>query len=886
MNKISLDKGYNPKAIEPKWIEFWEKYQTFKADPEKKGESYSIVIPPPNVTGTLHMGHALNITLQDILCRYKRQKGFNVLWVPGTDHAGIATQNVVEKALAKEGLRRQDLGREKFIERVWKWKEEYGGKILNQVRCLGASVDWSRLRFTMDEGLSRAVREVFVRLYEEGLIYKGDYMINWCPRCHTALADLEVEHEEKEGALYFIKYPFAEGEGALVVATTRPETMLGDTAVAVNPEDPRYRDLIGKQVKLPLTSRTIPIIGDKYVDMEFGTGCLKVTPGHDPNDFELGRKHSLPIVKVIDEDGLMTEEAGEEYRGLDRFACRKKVVEDLKKLGLLDKIEQMTHKVGHCYRCKTIIEPLVSKQWFVKTKPLAKEAKKAVEDGRTKFFPQMWTKTYFEWLDNIRDWCISRQIWWGHRIPAWTCKDCGELSVSHTDITVCPKCGSSNISQEEDVLDTWFSSALWPFSTLGWPDNTRELEVYYPTSTLVTGFDIIFFWVARMMMMGLHFMGDVPFKDVYIHALVRDEKGKKMSKSIGNVIDPLLMIEKYGADSLRFTLTAFAAMGRDIKLSEARIEGYKHFINKIWNAARFVLMNLEEENLNRPLEEEKLSFAHRYILHAMEGIKQEVERALDGYYFNEAAQALYSFFWHTYCDWYLEMIKGELYSEDKELKARAQNCLHHTFSQLLILLHPFIPFITQEIWDYLPGERIKDLSKIPYPAKEENHIDPSVEDKMKFFQDVVIGVRNIRAEFDMNPGQKVKLIAKSAGEEERFLMENKGVIISLARLEELVIEGAPSIPEGCASYVAGKSEFYIPLGGVIDFAKETERLNKQLSKLEKELKKIETKLSNPNFKQKAPAEIVKKEEEKLNQLEEKRKKLLSVREKINSFIKK
>ncbi len=885
MTKISLEKGYNPKSIEPRWIKFWEEHQSFRADPEKKGRSYSIVIPPPNVTGTLHMGHALNITLQDILCRYKRQKGFNVLWVPGTDHAGIATQNVVERHLAKEGLTREDVGREKFIERVWKWKEEYGGKILNQIRCLGASVDWSRARFTMDEGLSRAVREVFVKLYEEGLIYKGDYMINWCPRCHTALADLEVEHEEKEGSLYFIAYPLAQGKGKVVVATTRPETMLGDTAVAVNPRDPRYRDLIGEKVILPLTSRTIPIIGDEYVDMEFGTGCLKVTPGHDPNDFELGQKHSLPIRRVIDESGRMTAEAGGKYTGLDRFACRDKVIEDLREMGLLEKVEQMTHKVGHCYRCKTIIEPLVSKQWFVKTKPLAREAKRAVEEGRTRFFPQMWTKTYFEWLDNIRDWCISRQIWWGHRIPAWTCRDCGKLTVSLTDITSCPACGSSNILQEEDVLDTWFSSALWPFSTLGWPDKTRELEVYYPTSTLVTGFDIIFFWVARMMMMGLHFMGDVPFRDVYIHALVRDEEGKKMSKSIGNVIDPLVIIEKYGADSLRFTLTAFAAMGRDIKLSEARIEGYKHFINKIWNAARFVLMNLEEKNLNKPLKKESLSFPHRYILHALEGIKKEVEKALEGYYFNEAAQSLYSFLWHTYCDWYLEMIKKDLYSEDEEKKAISQNCLHHTFCQIIVLLHPFIPFITQEIWTYLPSKEEKDLSKVPFPPGEPSHIDPSLEENMKFFQEVVIGVRNIRSEFDMNPGQRVKLIAKTKGEEKRFLEENKEIVISLARLEDMTIEDSPTIPEASASYVAGKSEFYIPLEKIIDFKREAERLDKQLEKVERELKKVEKKLSNPNFQQKAPEEIIKKEETRLKELEDKRQKLLSVRKKIQGFIK-
>ncbi len=885
MTQISLSKSYESSKIEKKWIREWEEKNTFRADPNKGGEPYCIVIPPPNVTGTLHMGHALNITLQDILCRYRRQKGFNVLWVPGTDHAGIATQNVVEKALAREGLSRHDLGRERFIERVWKWKEEYGGKILNQIKALGASVDWSRLRFTMDEGLSRAVREVFVRLYKEGLIYKGDYMINWCPRCHTALADLEVEHEEKKGKLYYIKYPLKDGEGAVVVATTRPETMLGDTAVAVNPADERYGSLIGKRLKLPLTSRIIPIIGDEYVDMEFGTGCLKVTPGHDPNDFELGRKHGLELIKVIDEDGCMTPEAGDRYRGMDRFECRKKVVEDLKAHGLLEKIEEMEHKVGHCYRCKTIIEPLVSKQWFVKAAPLAREAKKAVEEGRTRFFPEMWTKTYFEWLDNIRDWCISRQIWWGHRIPAWTCEECGEVSVSTSDLERCPKCDSTHILQEEDVLDTWFSSALWPFSTLGWPSATKELKFYYPTSTLVTGFDIIFFWVARMMMMGLHFMGEVPFKDVYIHALVRDEQGRKMSKSLGNVIDPLIMIERYGADSLRFTLTAFAAMGRDIKLSEARIEGYKHFINKIWNAGRFVFMNLEEDNIGKKITKEELSFAHQYILHALEGLKRDVERALEGYYFNEAAQRLYSFFWHTYCDWYLEMIKIELYSEDNSLKARAQNCLHHTFSTLLILLHPFIPFITQELWNSLPGVGEKDLSRIPYPQENPGFEDASLEEKMEFFQNVVVGVRNIRSEFEMNPGQRLSLIGVCRGEEKTFLEQNRDVIVSLARLKGITLqEEENNIPRASASYVVGKSEFYVPLEGLIDFKKELQRLEKQLSKLEKEINKTQAKLSNPSFLERAPREIVEKEREKLIQHREKQEKLLSLKTKVEGFI--
>ncbi len=884
MKNNTLDKGYEPETIEEYWTEKWEEEKTFRADPQDKKPPFSIVIPPPNVTGTLHMGHALNITLQDIMCRYKRQKGFNVLWVPGTDHAGIATQNVVERAIAKEGLTRQDLGREEFIKRVWKWKEEYGGKILNQIKYLGASVDWTRLRFTMDEGLSKAVREVFVRLYNEGLIYKGDYMINWCPRCHTALADLEVEHEERDGKLYYIKYPLLDEDGYLVVATTRPETMLGDTAVCVNPEDERYKEYVGKKVKLPLTQRTIPVISDKYVDMEFGTGCLKVTPGHDVNDFELGRIHALELVKVIDENGKMTEEAGERYKGLDRFECRKKVVEDLKSMGLLEKIEDMTHKVGHCYRCKTVIEPLVSKQWFVKTKPLAIPAKEAVVQGKTRFFPESWTKIYFEWLDNIRDWCISRQIWWGHRIPAWTCNFCGKLSVSIKDIDSCPECGSKDIMQEEDVLDTWFSSALWPFSTLGWPDDTKELHVYYPTSLLVTGFDIIFFWVARMMMMGLHFMGDVPFKHVYIHALVRDEHGKKMSKSTGNVIDPLDMIAKYGADALRFTLTSFAAMGRDIKLSEARIEGYKHFINKIWNAGRFVLMNIDESANIENIEVSKLSFAHRFILHAIEGLKKEIVRTLDGYYFNESAQVLYQFFWHTFCDWYLEMIKKELYSNNEIVKQRARNCLLKVFSELLILLHPFIPFITQHIYSMLPssiGE--KDLSKVPFPERRPHMEDEILDEQMRFLQDVVVGVRNIKSEFELNPGTKVDVIAKVDDKHNSFLEENREIISQLARIEKFEISTEPDVPKSCASFVSEGCEFYVPLEGVIDFDKEVLRLNKQKQKLEKEITKIDGKLGNENFLKKAPKEIVEKEKQKKDELLEKLRKIEGLIKKIESI---
>ncbi|SDN69047.1 valyl-tRNA synthetase [Desulfonauticus submarinus] len=866
-----LPKGYEPKQVEDKWISFWEEERTFSPKVEEVKKPYSIVIPPPNVTGTLHMGHALNITLQDILCRFHRQIGYDVLWVPGTDHAGIATQNVVEKALAKEGKTRQDLGRDKFIDRVWEWKEEYGGKILNQVRKLGASVDWTRLRFTMDEGLSKAVREVFVQLYEEGLIYKGDYIINWCPRCHTALADLEVEYSDVDGGLYYLRYPLKDDSGEVIIATTRPETMLGDTAVAVNPKDERYSHLIGKKVVLPLVNREIPIIGDAYVDMEFGTGCLKVTPAHDVNDFELGRKHKLESVKVIDDWGKMTEDAGE-FAGLDRFECRKKIVDVLKQKGFLVKQEPYKHSVGHCYRCNTVIEPYVSKQWFVKVGPLAKRARDAVAEGKTKIYPEQWTKTYFEWLDNIRDWCISRQIWWGHRIPAWTCEECGKLSVSRQDLTSCPNCGSEKIWQEEDVLDTWFSSALWPFSTLGWPEKTKELEIFYPTSALVTGFDILFFWVARMMMMGLHFMKDVPFKDVYIHALVRDAKGQKMSKSKGNVIDPLVIIEKYGTDALRFTLTAFAAMGRDIKLSEERIEGYRHFINKIWNAARFALMNLED-NCDYDLEM-VVGLPHEWILHRLEEVKQKVKDSILSYNFNEAAQSLYQFVWHEFCDWYLELIKPALYGEQKEKKNIAQTCLRQVLGEILILLHPIIPFVTQEIWTYLPGVKQKNLAKLGFPPFRPEFVKPEVQTQMEFLQGVISGVRNIKAELGISLGTKLSLWGRVKEKNDLdFLLSHQQYIETLARLNDVHLDTDLKEPEGAAVFVVKGYEFFVPVKDVVDIEAELKRLAKELNKIQKDLNIVEKKLSNDSFLNKAPKAVVEKEKAKKAELEDKKVKL-------------
>ncbi|MDH3360314.1 MAG: valine--tRNA ligase, partial [Desulfobulbaceae bacterium] len=656
---VEMAKGYTFETVEPKWYQRWLDEKKFNATMDEGKPSFSIVIPPPNVTGVLHVGHALNNTLQDVLVRYHRMRGYNVLWVPGTDHAGIATQNVVERQLATENTNRHELGREKFIERVWQWREEKGGTIINQLKRIGSSCDWDRERFTMDEGLSRAVRTVFVRLFKEGLIYKGDYIVNWCPRCHTALADDEVEHEDKKGALYHIRYPFADGSGHVVVATTRPETMLGDTAVAVHPNDERYQHLKEIGVKLPLTDRNIPVVFDHHVQQEFGTGALKVTPAHDRDDYEIGIRHDLEILKVMDESGIMNEAAGD-YAGLDRFECRKKIVADLKEQGFLVEIEDYDHAVGQCYRCKTVVEPTTSLQWFVSVKPLADKAVTAVRDGKINIHPKSWDNTFYAWMDNIRDWCISRQIWWGHQIPAWTCDDCGQLMVEEADPSACDKCGSTKLTQETDVLDTWFSSALWPFSTLGWPDKTEELKCFYPTSVLITSFDILFFWVARMMMMGLHFMEEVPFKDVYLHALVRDKDGKKMSKSTGNVIDPLEIMAEYGTDALRFTLTAFAAQGRDIRLSEERIEGYRHFINKIWNASRFAMMHIKECDpaITKDIDPAKLPLQHQWILSRLSHTTAEVQKALDGFNFNDVANTLYQFVWREFCDWYLEWSKA------------------------------------------------------------------------------------------------------------------------------------------------------------------------------------------------------------------------------------
>ncbi|MCF8034996.1 MAG: valine--tRNA ligase [Desulfarculaceae bacterium] len=879
MAQEPLAKSYEPAEVEKRWYAFWEQEGMFHADPASDKPPYSIVIPPPNVTGQLHMGHALNNTMQDILCRYKRMTGYEVLWMPGTDHAGIATQNVVERQLASEGKTRHDLGREAFIERVWEWRAEYGGKIINQLKRLGASCDWERERFTMDEGLSKAVREVFVRLYEEGLIYRGDYIINWCPRCHTALSDLESEHEEVKGGLYHIRYPFKNANGYLVVATTRPETLLGDTAVAVNPEDPRYADLPDDTVLLPLLGRELPIIRDSYVSTEFGTGALKITPAHDPNDFMIGQKHDLAAIRVMDDNGTINQEGGP-YAGLDRFEARKVMLEDLEAQGLLEKQEDYMHSVGHCYRCKTMVEPILSKQWFVKVGPLAEQALKAVQDGRTKIVPAQWEKTYYEWMTNIRDWCVSRQIWWGHRIPAWYC-ECGEVIVSRETPGKCPACGGGELRQETDVLDTWFSSALWPFSTMGWPEVTPELAKFYPTSCLVTGFDILFFWVARMMMTGIKFMDDVPFTDVYIHALVRDASGQKMSKSKGNVIDPLIVMDQFGTDAFRFTLAAFAAQGRDIKMSEERIAGYRNFVNKIWNAARFTLMNLDGQAKGELPRE--LGLEDRWILSRVSRVAQEVGAAIEDYRFNEAAGAVYQFVWHEFCDWYLELAKGPLHDEGDPARQEASKAvLAEVFSRLLRLLHPFMPFVSEELWHRLPGAE-GSIMTAPWPACD--HEDPEAEAHMGLVMGVIGAVRNIRGEMGIRPGATVPVVLTAHDPAaKQVLSAQAGRIQSLAKTGDMAWADEGEAPAKAAGAALPEVTVYVPLEGLVDFAAELARLDKELAKLQKEITPSRKKLANEGFLKKAPEEVVEKERGKVAEAEDKIERLNQNLERIRGFV--
>lgn len=868
-SQYDLSKTYEFSEVEQRWYKTWEENKTFAARMDDGKDSFSIVIPPPNVTGVLHIGHALNNTLQDLLVRYHRMKDDNTVWVPGTDHAGIATQNVVERQLATENKTRHDLGRDKFIERVWKWREEKGGTIINQLKRIGASCDWDRERFTMDEGLSRAVREVFVRLYHEGLIYKGDYIVNWCPRCHTALADDEVEHDPTDGKLYHLRYPFADGSGHVIVATTRPETMLGDTGVAVHPDDERYHGLKDIGIKLPLTDRTIPVVYDHHVQREFGTGALKVTPSHDRDDYEIGLRHDLDRLKVMDDKGIMNENAGK-YAGLDRFECREKIVQDLEEQGFLEKIEPYQHAVGKCYRCSTVVEPTTSKQWFVSVRPLADKAVQAVREERIKIYPPTWYNTFYSWMDNIRDWCISRQIWWGHRIPAWTCGSCGKFIVAVDEPETCDSCGSSDLTQENDVLDTWFSSALWPFSTLGWPENTKELQTFYPTSVLITSFDILFFWVARMMMMGLHFMDEVPFKDVYLHALVRDKHGKKMSKSTGNVIDPLVMVDKYGTDAFRFTLTAFAAQGREIRMDEDRIEGYRNFINKLWNAARFALMHIKDcdpsiKDVTR--EPEKLALPHRWILSRVDATVRDVRKGLDEYNFNDIASSIYQFTWHEFCDWYLEWIKSDLFGKDEEVRDQARGVLLVVLENILKLLHPVTPFVTEEIWSVLPGDRSSIMTE-PFPEASDELVDTGAVEAMEMLMGVISGIRTIRSEADVHPTAMIEanIMCGDSGKR-KMLDEYADSIRSMTRAETLNIIETATIPDDAGHVLFQDIEIFVPLKGLIDAEAELEKLEKERVKLEKEMKRINGKLSNEKFLSNAPAEIVEKERGKQTEIQ-------------------
>jgi len=896
MSTTELAKGYEPHDVEKRWYAEWLDKGYFHADETSPRKPYSIVIPPPNVTGALHMGHALNNTLQDILCRWKRMTGHSVLWMPGTDHAGIATQNVVERQLAAEKKDRHDLGREAFIERVWQWKAESGGQIIGQLKRLGASCDWERERFTMDEGLSKAVRTVFVRLYNEGLIYRDNRLINWCPRCHTALSDIEVEHEEKKGHLWHIRYPVVGQPGRFVtVATTRPETMLGDTAVAVHPEDERYLDLHGARVLLPLMNREIPVVADEYVDREFGTGVVKITPAHDFNDFEVGVRHGLDRINVFDESGVINA-AGHQYEGMDRFAARKQIVEDLEEAGLLEKIDDHGLSVGGCYRCKTVVEPYLSLQWYVKVGPLAERALQAVKDGRTRILPKQWENTYYDWMENIRDWCISRQIWWGHRIPAWFCDHCGKITVAMEDPTRCSHCDSDEIRQETDVLDTWFSSALWPFSTMGWPEQTQELKRYYPTSCLVTGFDILFFWVARMMMMGLHFMDEVPFKDVYIHALVRDAQGQKMSKSKGNVIDPLTVVDQYGTDAFRFTLAAFAAQGRDIKLAEERISGYRNFCNKVWNAARFTLMNLEGFDPDAvTFEGLQLGEAEEWILHRLNETVREANRALEEYRFNEAAMTLYQFTWSEFCDWYLELSKQELYGDDPLRRQTAQYILWMVLEHLLRLLHPLMPFITEEIWQALPkgnrcglrgsgGDWAPSIMLAPYPHPREDWQFEDAAERMTQVMEVISAIRTIRGEMEVPPSREINVIISAANQQAEDLVHLfAGKIRALARVSELTIGQNLTKPEDAAVQPAGDLQVFVPLKGLVDVAEEEKRLLKEIGKLDKEIELFSKKLENPSFVDRAPADIVAKEKAKLADVTAKKALLEESLQKIRSL---
>ena len=864
-----LPKTYEPQEVEGKIYQSWMDAGCFKAAPNPDKKPFCIVMPPPNVTGQLHMGHAMDATLQDILIRYKRMQGYEALWMPGTDHAGIATQIKVEEELRKnEGLTRYDLGREKFLERVWDWKHKYGDRIVEQQKKLGASCDWDRARFTMDEGCSRAVREAFCELYDKGLIYKGSRIINWCPHCLTALSDAEVEYQDKPGHLWYIRYPLADGSGDLVVATTRPETMMGDTGVAVNPEDERFKHLVGKTCILPIMNREIPIVADEYVELGFGTGAVKMTPAHDPNDFEVGLRHNLEVIRCIDDDGKINENGGP-YNGMDRYECRKAIVKDLEEQGYLIKTEDYSHNVGTCYRCHNDVEPLISAQWFVKMAPLAKEALRVVNDGEVRFIPERFTKTYTNWMENVHDWCISRQLWWGHQIPAWTCADCGHITVDRADPTCCAKCGSKNITREEDVLDTWFSSALWPFSTLGWPDKTPELDYFYPTSVLVTGYDIIFFWVARMIFSGCEQMGRYPFEKVLIHGLVRDDKGRKMSKSLGNGIDPLEMAEKYGADALRFNLITGNSPGNDMRFYVEKCEAMRNFANKIWNASRFVMMNLTIDQVELP---EKLELEDKWVLSKLNTLIREVTENMDAYELGVASAKVYDFIWDTYCDWYIELTKDRMRSADTA--ENAQNVLCYVLIQVLRLLHPFMPFITEEIYQALPhmaGQEGGFIMTSPWPVWREDLNFRDEEEAMEMVMDAIRAIRGRRAEMNVAPSRKVKLTIATAYHDvftagAPFFLR----LASAGKVEVIPAAQAGSSDEmrreGMVEVITHAARVFMPLAELVDVKAELERIAKEKAKAEGHLKGIEAKLSNEAFTSKAPAHIVQNQRDQAEKL--------------------
>ncbi|KYH30215.1 valine--tRNA ligase [Clostridium colicanis] len=860
MSEVNIAKTYDPKEFEERIYRNWEENKYFTPEVDKNKKPYTIMMPPPNITGQLHLGHALDGTLQDFLIRTKRMQGYSTLWLPGEDHASIATEVKVEKELLKQGLEKKKMGREAFLEKVWEWSDKYRERIKTQYKKLGISADYTRERFTMDEGLSKAVRQVFVDLYNEGLIYKGNRIVNWCPKCQTAISDAEIEYEEKNGHFWHIKYPVKDSNEYLEIATTRPETMLGDTAVAVNPNDIRYAHLIGKKLTLPLVGRELPIIADEYVDMEFGTGAVKITPAHDPNDYEVGKRHDLPQIVIMNQDGTIADGYGE-YSGLDRYEARKVIVKDLEDQGYLVKVKEHAHNVGTHDRCGTVIEPVTSKQWYVKMKPLAEPAIKAVKEGKIKFVPERFSKIYFNWMENIQDWCISRQLWWGHRIPVWYCQDCGEVIASIDEPTKCSKCNSEKLKQDEDVLDTWFSSALWPFSTLGYPEKTEDLKYFYPTNTLVTGYDIIFFWVARMIFSGLHSMGEIPFDTVLIHGIVRDSQGRKMSKSLGNGVDPLEVIEKYGADALRFMLITGNAPGNDIRYYEEKVEAARNFANKIWNASRFVMMNLDKELMNKYKDSKDYTIADKWILSRVNTVVKEVSENIDKFELGIAAQKIYDFMWNEFCDWYIELVKPVLYGEDEKAKGIVLNVLNEVLQTGLKLLHPVMPYITEEIYTNLPNSE-KTIVTAAWPLYKGELKDDKTEEQMNYIIEAIKALRNVRAEMNVPPSRKAKVIIYASEGKEAF-EEGKIYFEKLASASEVVfIDSKDEVPENSVSAVTKGAEMFMPLLDLVDIEKELERLNKEKEKLEKEIARVEKKLANEKFVSKAPEAVVNEEREK------------------------